>query len=125
MHRPKQIRHKSAQAWLLTSLVLGVPLLAAGAAWAQAPALPGQGLAFDRNKGNCLTCHEIKGGDSPGNVGPPLADMKKRFPNRKELAAIIFDETKRNALTVMPPFGRNLILTNEEIESIIDFLYTR
>jgi hypothetical protein len=25
----------------------------------------------------------------------------------------------------MPPFGRNLILTNEEINSIIDFLYTR
>ena len=74
-------------------------------------AMPGETLAFDRSKGNCLTCHVIKGGDAPGNVGPPLSDMKARFPDRKELAAIIFDETKRNPQTVMPPFGRNLILT--------------
>ena len=87
--------------------------------------LPGQSLAFDRGKGNCLTCHDIKGGDAPGNLGPPLADMKSRFPDRKELAAIVFDETKRNPQTVMPPFGRNLILTDGEIEAIVDFLYTR
>ena len=87
--------------------------------------LPGQALAFDRSKGNCLTCHDIKGGNSPGNLGPPLADMKTRFPDRKELAAIVFDETKRNPQTVMPPFGRNLILTDGEIEAIVDFLYTR
>jgi sulfur-oxidizing protein SoxX len=92
---------------------------------ATSPALPGEALAFDRSKGNCLTCHAIKRGDAPGNVGPPLADMKSRYPDRKELAAIIFDETKRNPLTVMPPFGRNLILTKQDIESVIDFLYTR
>jgi sulfur-oxidizing protein SoxX len=91
----------------------------------QAPAPPGQALAFDRSKGNCLTCHDIKGGDAPGNLGPPLADMKARFPDRKELAAIVFDETKRNPQTVMPPFGRNLILTEGEIDAIVDFLYTR
>ena len=85
----------------------------------------GEKLAFDRGKGNCLTCHAIKGGAAPGNVGPPLAAVKERFPDRKELFAVIFDETKRNPQTVMPPFGRNLILTNEEINSIIDFLYTR
>jgi len=91
----------------------------------QAPAPPGQALAFDRGKGNCLTCHDIKGGDAPGNLGPPLADMKARFPDRKELAAIVFDETKRNPQSVMPPFGRNLILTEGEIDAIVDFLYTR
>jgi sulfur-oxidizing protein SoxX len=88
-------------------------------------AIPGDALAFDRSRGNCLTCHDIKGGDAPGNVGPPLSDMKSRYPDRKELAAIIFDETKRNPLTVMPPFGRNLILTKQEIESVVDFLYTQ
>jgi L-cysteine S-thiosulfotransferase len=85
----------------------------------------GEKLTFDRAKGNCLTCHEIKGGDDPGSVAPPLADMKTRFPNRKELIAIISDETKRNPLTVMPPFKRNLILNDQEIEAIVDFLYTR
>lgn len=110
---------------LLAGLALGASLCTTGAASAQTPVMPGQALAFDRSKGNCLTCHDIKGGDSPGNVGPPLSDVKKRYPNRKELAAIIFDETKRNPLTVMPPFGRNLILTPQEIESVVDFLYTR
>jgi len=104
---------------------LAVALLFAGPASAQSQASRGETLTFDRGKGNCLTCHAIEGGDSPGNVGPALADMKKRFPDRKELAAIIFDETARNPLTVMPPFGRNLILTRQEIEAVIDFLYTR
>jgi sulfur-oxidizing protein SoxX len=85
----------------------------------------GQNLAFDRGKGNCLTCHEIKGGDAPGNLGPPLSDMKARFPDRKNLVAVVSDETKRNPQTVMPPFKRNLILTDKEIEAIVDFLYTR
>lgn len=109
---------------LFVAAVLAVALFA-GAASAQAPATPGQVLAFDRSKGNCLTCHDIKGGDAPGNVGPPLADMKNRFPDRKELVGIVFDETRRNPQTVMPPFGRNLILTDGEIEAIVDFLYTR
>jgi sulfur-oxidizing protein SoxX len=120
---------------LFVAAVLAVVLFAGARASAQTPALPGQVLsgqvlsgqvlAFDRGKGNCLTCHDIKGGDSPGNLGPPLADMKARFPDRKELRGIVFDETKRNPQTVMPPFGRNLILTDGEIEAIVDFLYTR
>ena len=97
-------------------------LLAGPVAAAAAPS--GEQLAFDRSKGNCLTCHEIKGGDAPGNVGPSLADMKKRFPNRADLVAIISDETKRNPQTVMPPFQRNLILNDAEIQAIVDFLYT-
>jgi sulfur-oxidizing protein SoxX len=113
---------------LFVAAVLAVVLLSGARASAQAlpgQVLPGQTLAFDRSKGNCLTCHDIKGGDAPGNVGPPLADMKSRFPDRKELRGIVFDETKRNPQTVMPPFGRNLILTDGEIEAIVDFLYTR
>ena len=85
--------------------------------------LDGKALALDRSKGNCITCHEFKGGDFPGSIGPELSDMKARFPNRKELTAIIEDETARNPQTVMPPFGRNLILTDKEISAIVDFLY--
>ena len=125
MQRGQEFSHRAAT---FAGMMLAATILAAGAAVAQsppAPPSPGETLAFDRAKGNCLTCHVIKGGDAPGNVGPELSDMKKRYPDRNELAAIIFDETKRNPLTVMPPFGRNLILTQPEIESVIDFLYTR
>lgn len=125
-------RRPARSAAMLAGLALGILTIffAESVATAQpaqttASRMPGETLAFDRSKGNCLTCHEIKGGDSPGNVGPPLSDMKSRFPDRNELAAIIFDETRRNPQTVMPPFGRNLILTKPDIESVIDFLYTR
>ncbi len=112
--------------FILTAIVGSVlGAIAMGASSASAASLDGQSLAFERSKGNCLTCHEIKGGDAPGNIGPPLSDMKARFPDRKELIAVISDETKRNPLTVMPPFKRNLLLTEQEIEAVVDFLYTR
>jgi sulfur-oxidizing protein SoxX len=87
-------------------------------------AADGQKLAFDRGKGNCLTCHEIKGGDLPGTIGPKLENIKSKYPDRGDLVAILTDETRRNPLTVMPPFGRNRILTEQEIDAIVDFLQT-
>ena len=98
--------------------------LAASSARAQSAVTDGQKLAFDRGKGNCLTCHVIKGGDLPGTIGPELKDIKSKYPDRNELVAIIFDETKRNPQTMMPPFGRNRILTEQEISAIVDFLQT-
>ena len=90
---------------------------------AQSSVAEGQKLAFDRGKGNCLTCHVIKGGENPGTLGPELADMKSKY-KRDELVEIVFDETKRNPLTVMPPFGRNRLLTDKEINAVVDFLQT-
>jgi sulfur-oxidizing protein SoxX len=98
--------------------------LCAAPATAQSSVAEGQKLAFDRGKGNCLTCHVIKGGDLPGTIGPELVDIKAKYPNRDELVAIVFDETKRNPLTVMPPFGRNRILSEKEINAVVDFLQT-
>ena len=97
---------------------------AAGNAQAQSAVAEGQKLAFDRSKGNCLTCHAIKGGTLPGSIGPELVDIKSKYPNRADLVAIITDETLRNPLTVMPPFGRNRILTPREIDAVVDFLQT-
>jgi L-cysteine S-thiosulfotransferase len=97
--------------------------LSAASAQAQSGAAEGQKIAFDRGKGNCLTCHDIKGGDLPGTIGPQLKDLKAKY-DRNELIAIVTDETKRNPLTVMPPFGRNSILTDQEINAVVDFLQT-
>nr|WP_244549194.1 sulfur oxidation c-type cytochrome SoxX [Bradyrhizobium canariense] len=105
------------------ALVIGAAV-SAGPANAQSAAAEGQKLAFDRGKGNCLTCHVIKGGDLPGSIGPGLVNLKNKYPDRKDLVAILNDETKRNPLTVMPPFGRNRILTEQEINAIVDFLQT-
>jgi sulfur-oxidizing protein SoxX len=102
---------------LLASLAGTAPALA------QSAVAEGQKLAFDRGKGNCLTCHVIKGGEYPGTLGPELSDIKTKY-KRDELIAIVFDETKRNPQTVMPPFGRNRLLTEKEINAIVDFLQT-
>jgi sulfur-oxidizing protein SoxX len=104
------------------ALLLGA--LAPTPAGAQSAVADGRKLAFDRGKGNCLTCHVIKGGDLPGTIGPELVEIKSKYPNRDELVAIVFDETKRKPLTVMPPFGRNRILTEKEISAVVDFLQT-
>jgi L-cysteine S-thiosulfotransferase len=107
----------------MLALVIGA-FASTGTAQAQSAAAEGQKLAFDRSKGNCLTCHVIKGGNLPGSLGPELIDIKSKYPNRADLVAIITDETLRNPLTVMPPFGRNRILTEKEIEAVVDFLQT-
>ena len=105
-------------------LVLGSVFATQAQSGADAKALDGRALAFDRGKGNCLSCHNIKGSDLPGTIGPQLNDMKARFSDRNELLGIVSDETKRNPQTVMPPFGRNLILNDKEISAIVDYLYT-
>jgi L-cysteine S-thiosulfotransferase len=106
------------------SLALLIGTAFASPVQAQSAAAEGQNLAFDRGKGNCLTCHVIKGGNLPGTIGPELTDIKSKYPNREDLVAIVTDETKRNPLTVMPPFGRNRILTEKEINAVVDFLQT-
>jgi L-cysteine S-thiosulfotransferase len=107
-----------ALAWLIGMAAFANP------AAAQSAAEEGRKVAFDRGKGNCLTCHDIRGGDLPGTIGPALKDLKSKYPDRNDLVAIVTDETKRNPLTVMPPFGRNRILTESEINAIVDFLQT-
>jgi sulfur-oxidizing protein SoxX len=110
---------------LIPALALAASLCATVApVRAQSAAREGQRLAFDRGKGNCLTCHEIKGGDLPGTIGPKLENLKSKYPDRSDLVAIVTDETKRNPQTVMPPFGRNRILTEQEINAVVDFLQT-
>jgi sulfur-oxidizing protein SoxX len=84
----------------------------------------GKTLAMERSKGNCLACHAIEDGQLPGNVGPALLDMKRRFPDRAVLQQQVCDATVRNPYTRMPPFCRHGILTTQEVELIIDYLYT-
>jgi sulfur-oxidizing protein SoxX len=84
----------------------------------------GKALAFDRGKGNCLACHAIEDGELPGNIGPPLLSMKIRYPDRTALKDQICDAGLRNPYTRMPPYCRHGILTEDEVERIVDYLYT-
>ena len=79
---------------------------------------------MDRSKGNCITCHALEDGKLPGNLGPPLMGMKARFPEVDILRSQIWDSTERNPDSRMPPFGRHGILDREEIDLIVEYLYT-
>lgn len=87
------------------------------------PVIQGGCIVINRKKGNCMACHEIAG-TSYGNIAPPLKFMKQRFPDKAALHAQIWDPTVRNPHTSMPPFGKNGILTNEEIDKVVDFIQT-
>lgn len=84
----------------------------------------GKEISFDRKKGNCLTCHQIAGGTLMGNIGPPLIAMKARFPDKAKLRADIWDMTKRNPHTMMPPFGKHGVLTESEIDAVTEFVHS-
>jgi len=116
-------RSAAMVASLATALVGGGLPLMAGAADADSVAL-GKQVAFDRKKGNCLACHMMDGGVSPGDIGPPLIAMKARFPDRAKLRAQVWDPQVANPGTRMPPFGKHQVLSEQEIDAVVDYLLT-
>ncbi len=87
----------------------------------------GARIAQDVGKGNCLACHAMPSDArtvTSANIGPPLAAMRARFPDRERLRRQVWDAGLTNPDTVMPPFGKHQILTAEEIDLIVDYLYT-
>ncbi len=100
--------------------LLPAPVMAAGASVID----EGKAVSYDRKKGNCLACHQMSDGDLPGNIGPPLIAMKARYPDKAKLRAQIWDATKTNPNSIMPPFGRLQILSEGDIDKIVEFVYT-
>ncbi len=117
---------KTASSVLAIAGSLALFPVTGNAAEAQTASVTDQGktLAFNRKKGNCLACHQIAGGKLAGNIGPPLIAMKARYPDKAKLRAQIWDATQANPNTIMPPFGRNKILSESEIDKIVEFIYT-
>jgi sulfur-oxidizing protein SoxX len=118
----------AAEFVVLTSAVvagLGVAMLPlpAGAEEVSASVVAqGKAIAFDRSKGHCLACHAIEGGQLPGNVGPALIAIKMRYPDKSKLRALIYDARIINPNTIMPPFGRNNLLADDEIDKVVEFV---
>jgi len=124
----KRLFLATSAATLLSYVALGATALTAqsvSAAPTQDDVIEkGREVAFDRKKGNCLACHAIEGGSLPGNIGPPLIAMQARFPDKAKLKAQIGDATKANPNTIMPPFGKYGIVSEDELDAITEFIYT-
>lgn len=85
----------------------------------------GKELAWNRAQGNCLACHMMPEGNSPGNIGPALIAMQLRYPERDKLFNKLWGVKETEVkYSMMPLFGRHGILTDEEINLIVDYLYT-
>jgi sulfur-oxidizing protein SoxX len=115
---------------LMVALVMGAGVT--GSVWAAEAKteakkeMPGQALAFSNKKGNCLACHAMPGtkAEMAGSIAPPLIAMKLRWPDRAKLRAQVWDATAANPQTSMPPMGKHEILSEEEIDQVVDFIYT-
>jgi len=84
-------------------------------------------IVADRVKGVCVNCHQIAGAAHAGDIGTKLENVAARYQGeegKKRLRDQIYDARKFNPNTVMPPFGPNVMLNNDEIDLVIEFLLT-
>lgn len=117
---------------LLAASAAALLTVAAAGALAEMPALDlsggdanaGKQVAMDRARGNCIACHWMPEGDSPGAIGPALVAMQTRYPSKENLAQQIWDPTIKNPTVVMPPFGKHGILSDKEFVDVVEYIWS-
>lgn len=82
----------------------------------------GRRIAHARDKGNCLACHAMRGGTQPGTRGPDLSHYGSTGRSDADTYAAVYDMRTRHADTLMPPFGTNEILRDQEIRDVVAYL---
>ena len=98
-------------------------------------------IIFNRNLGNCVTCHTVKSSfnnaavnhEKQGNFAPDLSDVGNKY-SRSELTQWVKDARQIRPQTLMPPYGsldmitlpnQNItLLTKEQISLVVDALIT-
>lgn len=87
----------------------------------------GRAIFLDERKGNCAACHKAPNDaniKTKSNIGMPLEAVKARYPDRAKLRDAIWDLSKSVPNTIMPPYGKNRILSNDEIDVLVIYLET-
>ncbi len=109
-------------------LHLSVVGVAAYAQGLQSAAIDGREIFMNPRKGNCAACHPVPGTPSridASRVGPDLSGVTARIPDRAILRAGIWDMSVANPNTVMPPYGKHRILSESEIDAVVEYLEKR
>jgi sulfur-oxidizing protein SoxX len=85
----------------------------------------GKAVYMGKSRGNCISCHQINDPDAnlAGNQGPPMVAMTQRFPDKRMLRAQVWDASKNNPITIMPPLGKHWILSEDEIDAVVEYIY--
>jgi sulfur-oxidizing protein SoxX len=50
--------------------------------------------------------------------------MQARYPDPAVLRAQIWDSTAANPVSIMPPFGKHAVLSEQEIDQVVAFVLT-
>jgi L-cysteine S-thiosulfotransferase len=82
----------------------------------------GRDLAMRRDKGYCVICHQLPSENWPGTVGISLTKYRQHKYPDAVVYQHIFDARVLNPNTVMPPYGTNRILNDQEIRDLVAFL---
>jgi sulfur-oxidizing protein SoxX len=98
-------------------------------------------IIYNRNLGNCVTCHRIDRSvsnpqsslEKQGNFGPDLSQVGAKY-NQAQLTQWITDARKIRPQTLMPPYGSleditipnqvNTLLAHEQIALVVEALLT-
>ncbi|TNG01488.1 MAG: sulfur oxidation c-type cytochrome SoxX [Gammaproteobacteria bacterium] len=111
---------KATLAIVTVSVMMGGFLTPSNAIAGKKKAMTGKDLTVKF----CQACHQFAGTTQAGTVGPPMVAIKARFPERQKIYDQVYDPHKIKSDSIMPPFGRNGLLNDKQINLIIDFLYT-
>jgi L-cysteine S-thiosulfotransferase len=126
MRKPaKIIAIASTAALLAGSIAFSNTAIAADDAKAADPVARGKLIAQDTKKGNCVACHAYEGASLPGNIGPMIGGwLKQKYKDKAALRAQIWDATKVNPTSMMPPFGRQAVLSEAEIDDVTEWVWS-
>jgi L-cysteine S-thiosulfotransferase len=111
---------------LFSSSVFAQPV-AANATSQTAKISQGRAIFLDERKGNCAACHKAPNDETvktQSKIGMPLEAVKARYPDRTKLRDAIWDLSKSVPNTIMPPYGKNRILSDDEIDALVIYLET-
>ncbi|MGA7324252.1 MAG: sulfur oxidation c-type cytochrome SoxX [Rhodomicrobium sp.] len=80
------------------------------------------------NGGNCYACHQISPGEiSYGTLGPSLLKYGKNrgfgLEEAKATYEKIYDPQISSACSLMPRFGHNKVLTEQQIKDLVAYLF--
>ncbi len=82
----------------------------------------GKKIAMNTQRGNCWACHILPGDTQGGTGGPPLLNVGAWGYSDAYLYQQIYDRRVANPDTVMPPYGTNGVLSDQDIRDIVAYL---
>lgn len=82
----------------------------------------GKEIAMNTQRGNCWACHALPGDAQPGSGGPPLLNIGTWGYSDAHIYQQIWDRRAVNPNTIMPPYGTNGVLSDQDIRDITAYL---